>query len=144
MKVLIDMNLSPDWAGFLAKAGFEAVHWSKVGSKSATDRELMQWAAENDYVVLTADLDFGAILAATHGTKPSVIQVRSELFSPRAVGSAVVRAMRQARRELLDGALISVDAAHATTMSDQVKGGGASPAILILARIATFGRDVTD
>jgi predicted nuclease of predicted toxin-antitoxin system len=62
MKVLIGMNLSPDWAGFLAEAGFEAMRWSKVGSKSATDRELMQWSAENDHIVLTADLDFGAIL----------------------------------------------------------------------------------
>jgi predicted nuclease of predicted toxin-antitoxin system len=61
MKVLVDMNLSPDWARFLAEAGFEAVHWSNVGSKSATDSELMQWAAENDHIILTADLDFGAM-----------------------------------------------------------------------------------
>ena len=113
MKVLVDMNLSPDWARFLAEAGFEAVHWSNVGSKSATDSELMQWAAENDHVILTADLDFGAILAATHGIKPSVAQVRSDLLSPGAVGRAVVRAIGQAHQELLDGALISVDAAHA-------------------------------
>jgi predicted nuclease of predicted toxin-antitoxin system len=113
MKVLVDMNLSPEWARFLADAGFEAVHWSRVGSKSATDNELMQWAVENDYIVLTSDLDFGAILAATHGIKPSVVQVRGDLLSPRAVGSAVVRAIRQAHQELLDGALISIDAAHA-------------------------------
>src|SRR5215470_14472912 len=113
MKVLVDMNLSPEWARFLADAGFEAVHWSRVGSKSATDNELMQWAVENDYIVLTSDLDFGAILAATHGIKPSVVQVRGDLLSPRAVGSAVVRAIHQAHQELLDGALISIDAAHA-------------------------------
>jgi len=40
MKILVDMNLSPEWARFLAEAGFEAVHWSKVGSKTATDSEL--------------------------------------------------------------------------------------------------------
>jgi predicted nuclease of predicted toxin-antitoxin system len=113
MKVLVDMNLSPDWARFLGEAGFEAVYWSKVGSKTATDSELMQWAAENAYIVLTADLDFGAILAATHGTKPSVVQVRGDLLSPHAIGSAVARALRQARQELLDGALISIDAVHA-------------------------------
>jgi predicted nuclease of predicted toxin-antitoxin system len=86
MKILVDMNLSPEWARFLAQAGFEAVHWSNVGSKSATDSELMQSAAENDHVVLTADLDFGSIPAATHGIKPSVVQLRSDLRSPRAVG----------------------------------------------------------
>ena len=65
MKVLVDMNLSPGWASFLADVGFEAVHWSMVGPGNAPDSVLMQWAAERDYVVLTADLDFGAILADT-------------------------------------------------------------------------------
>jgi len=113
MKILVDMNLSPDWASFLGEAGFEVVHWSKIGSKTATDSELMQWAAENDHVVLTADLDFGAILAATHGTKQSVVQVRGDLLSPHAIGSAVVRALRQAHQELRDGALISIDVVNA-------------------------------
>jgi len=113
MKILVDMNLSPGWVSFLAKAGFEAVHWSEVGSGNAEDSELMRWAAEAGYVVLTADLDFGAILAATQGRRPSVVQVRGDVLAPRAIGSAVVAALRQAPRELRDGALISVDAARA-------------------------------
>lgn len=31
MKILIDMNLSPNWVGFLKGAGVEALHWSEVG-----------------------------------------------------------------------------------------------------------------
>ena len=65
MKLLVDMNLSPGWVSYLAEAGFEAVHWSEIGSGSAPDTELTHWAAKHGYVVLTADLDFGAILAAT-------------------------------------------------------------------------------
>lgn len=53
MKVLVDMNLSPDWAEFLTAAGFQAVHWSNVGPGDAPDDELMQWAANHDHVVLT-------------------------------------------------------------------------------------------
>lgn len=98
---------------FLAEAGFEAVHWSDIGSAKAPDSELMQWAAERGYVVLTADLDFGAILAATQSSRPSVVQVRSDLLTPSAVGRMVVAGLRQARQELLEGALISVDAARA-------------------------------
>jgi|SRR5436190_9245279 len=113
MKVLVDMNLSPGWVSFLAEGGFEAVHWSDIGSGSAPDSELMQWAAQRGYVVLTADLEFGAILAATEGRQPSVVQVRSDIPTPRAIGGAVIAAIRQARQELLDGALISVDAMRA-------------------------------
>ncbi len=32
MKLLIDMNLSPRWAKFVADAGFEAAHWSAIGA----------------------------------------------------------------------------------------------------------------
>jgi predicted nuclease of predicted toxin-antitoxin system len=113
MKILVDMNLSPGWVGFLTEAGFEAVHWSAVGASSAPDGELMQWAVERDYVVLTADLDFGAILAATQSKRPSVVQLRSDILMPRAIGGAVVAAIRQTRHELLDGALVSVDPARA-------------------------------
>jgi predicted nuclease of predicted toxin-antitoxin system len=41
MRVLIDMNLSPAWASFLHAAGFEADHWSEVGARTATDRDIM-------------------------------------------------------------------------------------------------------
>jgi predicted nuclease of predicted toxin-antitoxin system len=101
------------WVGFLAEAGFDAVHWSDVGSGSAPDSELMRWAVERGHLVLTADLDFGAILAATQSARPSVVQVRGDILTPLATGGAVVAAIRQTRQELLDGALVSVDAARA-------------------------------
>lgn len=41
MKLLVDMNLSPGWVDTLAQAGFEAVHWSRLGDVKASDREIM-------------------------------------------------------------------------------------------------------
>ena len=64
MKLLFDMNLLPRWAELLTRSQFEAAHWSTVGSPQALDEEIMAYAAEHDYVVLTNDLDFGATLAA--------------------------------------------------------------------------------
>jgi predicted nuclease of predicted toxin-antitoxin system len=112
MKFLIDMNLPPSWVGFLTEAGFEAVHWSSIGADDASDSEIFGWAAAKDHIVLTCDLDFGAILAATRARRPSVLQIRSELLIPHAIGQAVLAAIRQARQELLDGAIVSVDAAR--------------------------------
>lgn len=113
MKILVDMNLSPRWADYLAAAGFDCIHWSKVGAKDATDSELMRWAAEHSYVVLTNDLDFGAILAATSQRRPSVLQLRSDLLTPNAVGPAVLAAIEQTRDALQAGALVSIDANRA-------------------------------
>ncbi len=109
MKILIDMNLSPAWCGLLDGAGHSAVHWSALGSQSAIDSEIFQWAGEHNYVVFTHDLDFGAILAATKAHSPSVIQVRTDDPSPRHAGSMVLSAIRQYESHLNKGALISVD-----------------------------------
>jgi predicted nuclease of predicted toxin-antitoxin system len=109
MKLLVDMNLSPRWVAFLAEAGFDAVHWSRVGSPDATDAAIMAFARANGHVVLTHDLDFGAILAATHGDKPSVVQIRAVDISPDVIGKSVIAALRQMTVELNEGALLTVD-----------------------------------
>ena len=69
----------------------------------------MDYARANDFVVLTHDLDFGAILAATQGEKPSVVQIRAEDVSPDVIGRQLIDALRQMATELEDGALLTVD-----------------------------------
>jgi predicted nuclease of predicted toxin-antitoxin system len=109
MKVLIDMNLSPRWTAILAQAGFEAIHWSKIGPGNAPDRTLFDYAAQHGYVILTHDLDFGAILAAGGETKPSVVQMRGFDLRPEATKSQVLAALNQTALELQAGALVTVD-----------------------------------
>ena len=69
----------------------------------------MAFARANDYVVLTHDLDFGAILAATHGEKPSVVQIRAEDVSPDVIGRQIITALHQMASDLEEGALLTVD-----------------------------------
>lgn len=109
MKLLVDMNLSPRWIGVLADAGIDAAHWSTLGANNAPDSQIMSYAHANDYVVLTHDLDFSAILAATHGEKPSVVQIRADDVSPDVIGKQVILALRQMASELEEGALLTVD-----------------------------------
>ncbi len=113
MKLLIDMNLSPRWVRTLADAGIEAEHWSSLGDASATDAAIMTFARTKGYVVLTHDLDFSTILAATKGEKPSVVQIRSENVSPEGIGESVIGALRQMSDLLEQGALLTVDPARA-------------------------------
>lgn len=109
MKLLVDMNLSPRWIERLALSGIQALHWSSVGAPNAPDREIMAYAFRHQMVVLTHDLDFGAILASTQAAAPSVMQVRTDNVSPEAIGDQVVFALNQMRQELADGALITID-----------------------------------
>jgi predicted nuclease of predicted toxin-antitoxin system len=113
MKLLIDMNLAPRWVAWFSHAGFHSTHWSDVGAIDAPDREIMAYAAEHGHVVFTHDLDFGTILAATGGGKPSVIQIRGADIRPEAVGDMVLRALQQMTAEMEAGALVTVDAKRA-------------------------------
>jgi predicted nuclease of predicted toxin-antitoxin system len=113
MKILVDMNLSPRWAEFLAAEGLLAVHWSSIGPGDTSDTEIMEFARCNDSIVMTQDLDFSAILAATNGDKPSVIQIRSEDTSPETIGTRVVAALHQHEADLMLGAIVAIDAVRA-------------------------------
>jgi predicted nuclease of predicted toxin-antitoxin system len=109
VRVLIDMNLSPRWVDDLKAAGIESQHWSATGRADATDPEILEYAARHGLILLTQDLDFSAILAATGARTPSVMQVRSENLDPRVIAPAVVRALKQLASDLAAGALVSVD-----------------------------------
>jgi predicted nuclease of predicted toxin-antitoxin system len=113
VKLLIDMNLSPAWVDFLGLAGIEAAHWASVGECDALDTDIMAYAAARDYVVLTHDLDFGAILAATNGAKPSVAQFRAGDLSSDAIGHHLIDALRRMEAELERGALLTIEPGRA-------------------------------
>lgn len=109
MKLVIDMNLSPEWVAVLQRHGSDAVHWSSVGDPRATDPEVMAWAKAAQHVVFTHNLDFGAILAATRAEGPSVFQVRTQDVTPAHLEPLVVAALRSHEAALQDGALVTVD-----------------------------------
>lgn len=109
MKILVDMNLSPSWIPLLESEGYEAKHWSQIGSPSAPDTEIMQWARDNGFIVFTHDLDYGALLFATQTTSPSVIQMRIEDVRPKSVGDIVLQALRKVKNQIEEGALITID-----------------------------------
>jgi predicted nuclease of predicted toxin-antitoxin system len=109
MKLLIDMNLSPKWVRFLEQAGFEADHWSDLGPPNASDPELMRFAKASGYVILTHDLDFGTILAATSGESPSVVQVRADDLSIASIGPQIISGLLQMSTELTAGALVTIE-----------------------------------
>src|SRR5437763_10113677 len=109
MKLLVDMNLSPKWVQVLRNAGWDAIHWSSTGKPTATDLEVMTYASEQEYVVLTHDLDFGAILATTHGEKPSVVQLRTDEIDQSVLGPRVLAILEHMKAELQSGALVTID-----------------------------------
>lgn len=113
MKILIDMNLAPRWMQVFNQAGWEAVHWSHLGAPNASDWDVMNWAKSNGYIVFTHDLDFSAMLAATQGEGPSIVQVRTQNILPEAIGNIVIDSMKRSKDELKKGAIVTIDPGRA-------------------------------
>ena len=77
MKFFIDNALPPRLADLLLAEGHDAVHVRAYGMEAASDEEILARALREDRIVLSADTDFGAILAAQESEHPSFILFRN-------------------------------------------------------------------
>lgn len=81
MKFLIDNALSPILAEELGKAGYNAKHVCDFGMQDADDAEVLKKAVSEGRTLISADTDFGNLLAVSGDRKPSVILFR--IATPR-------------------------------------------------------------
>jgi predicted nuclease of predicted toxin-antitoxin system len=77
VNLLLDANLSPEVARILDEAGHDAIHVRDIGLLSAPDAEILRAAADRGDVLVTADSDFGTLLALGDLASPSVLLLRS-------------------------------------------------------------------
>ena len=107
------MNLPPALANMLSNRGIESKHWSTIGAYDAKDSEILLYACENDFIIMTCDLDFSTILSVTHGLKPSLVQIRTQCFNLEKLANMIAHSMPLNEQELKRGAILTIDANRA-------------------------------
>ena len=109
MRLLIDENLSPRAARLLREAGHDATHVTEVGLGNTDDTEILDAAADGAHAIVTADTDFGALLAARGTSTPSVVMLRSsDHLTPDEQARLIVTVLVRVGEELEQGAIASV------------------------------------
>ena len=110
MKFLIDNALSPEVARGLVEAGHDALHVRERNLQEADDEVLFELAEREGRVLVSADTDFGTLLALREATRPSVILFRHGVTRQPALQVGLLLAQLDDLTDALEqGSLIAID-----------------------------------
>jgi len=112
VKFLANMGISPDTVTWLRGLGYDAIHLDKEGLGRLPDSQILVRAHAEGYIVLTHDLDFGDLMAASGASAPSVIIFRLRNMRPDSVNRHLRQIIERFDQELERGAIITVTEAN--------------------------------
>ncbi|MGH3345203.1 MAG: DUF5615 family PIN-like protein [Carbonactinosporaceae bacterium] len=107
MRLLLDNNLSPKLGRLLRDAGHDCEHVRDHGLHAAPDNVVLQHTRDHNRVLISADTDFGTLLARTGEDRPSVILIRRSTGRRAAdLASLLVANLDAVAEDLASGAVV--------------------------------------
>lgn len=123
MRFLVDNALSPELAKGLCAAGHDATHVRDIGLGSADDSAIFACAATDDRIILSADTDFGTLLALRQARRPSVLLFRGATPRRPSDQLALLQAnLPQVEADLIAGAIVIIQPARIRIRSLPISG----------------------
>ena len=130
MKFLLDENQSPLIAELLTTAGHDAVHVRELNLSEASDADIMQAASEQGRVIVSADTDFGELLARTNASEPSILLLRrTDARRARDVAELILANLDQVAQDLDNGAIVTIETSRVRVRELPMFASGIQPPI---------------
>lgn len=108
LRFIADVHISPITVQALCNAGYEAIRVTDVLPATASDAEILAWAQQHDYVVVTQDLDFSALVAIGRQGKPSLVTLRLSSAEPNEVAQRLLEILPNLERHLTQGVAATI------------------------------------
>ena len=109
MRFLVDAALSPAVAAGLRSAGHDAVHLVEYEMLHADDTEVLLRARSEDRVIVSADTDFGMLLATTGASRPSFVLYRHPVRSADAQVRQLISSLQATEDALNEGSIVVLE-----------------------------------
>ncbi|BBM70096.1 hypothetical protein RmaAA213_19420 [Rhodothermus marinus] len=106
------MGISPHTVRFLREQGYDAVHLRELKGQLLTDASILELARTERRILLTHDLDFGELMAASGARLPTVIVFRLRNMRPENVNRYLMGIIDRFGDQLRAGAMVSVTEAQ--------------------------------
>jgi predicted nuclease of predicted toxin-antitoxin system len=108
MKLLLDQGLPRTTTLYLSEAGIEVLHVGELGLAAAADSKILEFALQEQRVVVTLDADFHALLALSGASEPSVIRIRIEGLRAEAHARLLIQVLSVCESDLEKGSMVTV------------------------------------
>ena len=108
IRILLDQGLPRTTASYLQTEEWDVLHTGDIGLSKTKDIEILEYARNNNRIIITLDADFHSFLAVTNAASPSVIRIRMEGLKARDIAKLIKRVWPSIELSARQGAMITI------------------------------------